>query len=113
MASSRRLERINKAIQRRLSEMIHEEQDDMKESLLFTILEVKTSVDLQWADVYVSIFPFEKREKGMAYLERKASHFQYLLNRKLPLRHTPKIRFREDVRMQLGDFEGLSGMAGE
>jgi len=104
MASERRLERINEAIKERLSFIIQEEQDT-NEPVLITILEVKTSVDVQWADVWVSIFPFEKRSLGMRYLERNARHFQSLLNKKLPLRHTPKIRFKEDYRMQLGVYE--------
>ena len=104
MPSERRMARINEAIRERLSGVIQEEQDT-NETVLITILEVKTSVDVQWADVFVSIFPFEKRTLGMRYLEKNAPHFQRLLNKKLPLRHTPKIRFHEDYRMQLGAYE--------
>lgn len=112
MASERRLERINEAIKERLSLIIQEEQDT-NEPVLITILEVRTSVDVQWADVHVSVFPFEKRHLGMRYLERKAAHLQSLLNKKLPLRHTPKIRFKEDYRMQLGAYENSEEEKGE
>lgn len=108
MASELRLTRINEAVKERLSHIIQEEQDT-NETVLITILEVKTSPDIQWADVYVSLFPFEKRALGMRYLEKNAGHFQRILNRKLPLRHTPKIRFKEDYSMQLGVYEKEEG----
>lgn len=102
MASSLRLQRLSNAIKKGLSEMI---QKELEKPLLITILEVKLSHDLQWADVLTSIFPFEKREEGMRFLASKAPHFQFLLNRLIPIRHTPKIRFKEDYRMELGDYD--------
>lgn len=106
MAGLRRQERVNEAIKKTLWKMIQEELD---QPLLISILEVKTSPDLQWADVFVSIFPFIKRSEGMRYLERKAPHFQFILNKVLNIRHTPKIRFKEDYRLELEDY-GKSDM---
>ena len=105
MASQLRRNRINEAIQKALWKIIQEETEL---EVLASVLEVKTSVDLQWADVFVSVFPFEKRQETITYLTKRAPYFQALLNKRLNIKHTPKIRFKEDVRLQLENYADMS-----
>lgn len=107
MPSSRRTERIKGFIKRTLGEIIHEEI--IRQDVLITIMNVKTSPDLQWADVSVSIFPYDKHEEIMEILKNNAGVFQEELNHRLRIRHTPKIRFELDSRMEAGIFEDLEG----
>ncbi len=94
--------RVADSIQKALTQIIRSQTEL---DVLATILEVHTSVDLQWADVFVSVFPFQKREQTVAYLTRRAPYFQALLNKALNIKHTPKIRFKVDVRLQLENYE--------
>lgn len=100
MPSDRRHARIQKFIERVLAEAIHEEI--ARQDVLISITEVKTTSDLQWADVLVSIFPYEKHEEVMRLLEKRAGFFQSILDRQLKIRHTPKIRFILDSRLEAG-----------
>ena len=101
VASQRRQTRVNEEMQKALWKII---RDESELDELVSILEVKTSVDLQWADVYVSVFPFENRVRVVSYLSKRAPYFQALLNKALNIKHTPKIRFKADVRLQLEDY---------
>mgnify|MGYP001561724490 CR=1 FL=1 len=104
MPSDRRHQRIQQFIQRTLGEIIQEEI--YRADMLITITKVETSVDLQWADVSVSIFPYAKHEEMLALLKRKAGHFQTILNRALRIKHTPKIRFVLDFTLEAGIADG-------
>jgi len=110
MPSERRHQRIQDFIKRALGPVIQEEI--IRTDVLITITQVETSVDLQWADVSVSIFPYAKHEEIMALLERKAGSFQHILNRSLRIKHTPKIRFALDSRLEAGIFDDSEGNEG-
>lgn len=101
----RRQARLSETIRRILSKIIAEEI--LLTDGLITITEVKVSVDVQWADVLVSIFPYHKKEEIMKALQRKVGFLQFLFNKKLRIRHTPKIRFALDSRLEAGIIEGM------
>jgi len=100
MAKERRASRIHEFIKRTVGEIIEEEIE--RQDVLISVTEVKTSPDLQWADVSVSIFPYEKHEEIMEILKKRLPFFQALLNTRLKIRHTPKIRFVLDFRLEAG-----------
>lgn len=100
MKSSRRMARLSESISRILGEIIHEEIS--RSDVLISVTEVKISPDIQWVDVWVSIFPYEKYEEVMEVLQRKLGIFQSLFNQRLRIRHTPKIRFNLDSRLEVG-----------
>ncbi|MBI3335175.1 MAG: 30S ribosome-binding factor RbfA [Candidatus Portnoybacteria bacterium] len=100
MPSQRRMARLNESISRILGEIIHEEIS--RSDVLISITEVNISPDVQWVDVWVSIFPYGKHAEMMEALQRKLGIFQSLFNHRLRIRHTPKIRFTLDSRLEAG-----------
>ena len=102
MSSGRRHERMQEFIQRTLGSLV---QEYIRPDVLVSITQVQISVDFQWADVSVSIFPYDKHEEMMAFLARRAGLFQALLNKSLRIKHTPKIRFILDSRLEAGIIE--------
>ena len=100
MPSDRRKARLHETIKRMISEIIHQEMS--RSDALITVTDVKISVDIQWADVSISIFPYHKREEIMQALNKKIGFLQFLFNKKLRIRHTPKIRFVIDSRLEAG-----------
>jgi len=103
--SSFKQNKINENIKRIISKILTDEEVFGSQALV-SITIVETSSDLQWVNVFVSIFPFKKSEKVLKYLENRAGHFQNLLNKKFNIRHTPKLRFKHDTRME--EFEKLA-----
>lgn len=61
-----------------------------------TIIRAETSKELESCKVFISVFPLVKTAEVMKYLQRKTKELQYLLNRKMTIRHTPTIIFKED-----------------
>ena len=63
-----------------------------------SVMEVKMSPDLAYADVYVSMFGSESEKKGsLAGLRNSAGWMRRELGKKLRMRVTPELRFREDT----------------
>lgn len=63
---------------------------------LVTIMEVRISPDLKYANVYFITSENEKNEEVRAALQLAAPHFRKLLGARLELRYTPELNFRID-----------------
>ena len=100
-----RLTRVNELLKRELA-------DGLEKSLLFStggalvsVTEVKTSVDLRNATVFISIFVPKNGNKNAIWneiLERRAD-LQKQIGRNLKFKHTPVLSFKLDERMEEGD----------
>ena len=99
-----RLTRVNELLKRELA-------DDITRGLisapgmLVSVTEVKTSVDLRNATVYVSIFggTTSEKERVMRELDRVRVDFQRSIATKLGFKHTPVLYFKRDFRQEKGD----------
>jgi len=69
------------------------------EKVLVTVIKAKVSVDLRYADVFVSVFPSGKavEEEVEKILNENVYDIQQELNKELSMRPVPKIRFRIDT----------------
>lgn len=87
-----RLDRVNELIRQELSQILLKEVD-LESGVFVTIVDVKTSVDLQQANVLISIFPSEKTQKIFEEIQKDIFRLQQILNKKLRMRPVPRIRF--------------------
>ncbi len=107
-----RLTRVNELLKREIANAI-ERGLITAPGMLVSVTEVRASVDLRNATVYISFFggtPADRR-KVMEELEEQRTHFQQKLARALAFKHTPVLLFKTDHRTELGDrvFELLNG----
>lgn len=86
---SERLKKVNKLIKESLSKII--EEDFCYDKSFITISEVKTSPDLRVTQVFISVFPYEKKEKTLKYLEENKNRLQESFGKNIVLKYTPKI----------------------
>lgn len=93
---SRRIEQINKLIREKISKLILREIEFPK-GVLVTVTRVKTSADLKYAQIFVSVLPFKYGQKILKLLKKNTSHLQSLLGEKLTIKFTPKINFSLDT----------------
>lgn len=93
---SRRIEQINKTIQKELGRAILQEIK-LPPDALATITKVQVSSDLSQVKVWISILPEEKRNRVIMILQKARSRLQSSLNRRLKLKRIPKIKFILDV----------------
>ncbi|MBR2508841.1 MAG: 30S ribosome-binding factor RbfA [Lentisphaeria bacterium] len=100
-----RLTRVNELLKRELA-------DGLEKSLLFTsngalvsVTEVKTSVDLRNATVFISIFVPKNGSKNEIWneIQQRRADLQKQIGRNLKFKHTPVLTFKLDERMEEGD----------
>lgn len=105
MAVERRVEKINNLLQEELARIL-ERESEMRNDSLVTVTRVETSPDLQYASVYVSVFPHPDKASSqkqvvrttptLEILRKNVYHIQQMLNRRLRMRPIPKISFIPD-----------------
>ena len=104
-AAPDRLTRVNELIKRELSALITRYSVSPSASVLVSVTEVRTSVDLRNATVSVSIFGGDKITNRMVLenLNAVRCDFQRDMARTLGFKHTPVLNFRIDKRVAAGD----------
>jgi ribosome-binding factor A len=86
---SDRLKKVNKLIKEALSKII--EEDFVYEKSFITVSEVRTSPDLRVTQVFISVFPYDKKNEVLKYLEDNKKRLQDQFGRSIILKYTPKI----------------------
>ncbi len=90
-----RILRLKDLIQKELNTLINEETN-FDPGIFITITKVEVSKDLQWAKVFVSIYPFNRHQEVLSHLLKITPLFQDKLNKLINIKHTPKIVFKLD-----------------
>ena len=100
-----RLTRVNELIKRELSDLITRFSIAPSPSVLISVTEVRTSVDLRNATVSVSVFNGDKivNRQVLETLNSKRRDFQSAMAKTLGFKHTPVLNFRIDSRVAAGD----------
>ncbi|MBE6368150.1 MAG: 30S ribosome-binding factor RbfA [Lentisphaerae bacterium] len=104
-AAPDRLTRVNELIKREVSDLILRNSVSPSPTVLVSVTEVRTSVDLRNATVSVSVFGGDKITRRMVLDNLNAARrdFQSAMARSLGFKHTPVLTFRIDTRVAAGD----------
>ncbi len=93
---TQRQERVNNLLQYEISEIVRREMQDPRLGFL-TITGVAVSVDLRYADVFVSVLGTKKESSDtLKALTRARGFIRSHLGPRLDLRYTPELRFKLD-----------------
>ena len=100
-----RLTRVNELIKREMSDLINRFSIAPSPSVLVSVTEVRTSVDLRNATVSVSVFNGDNiiNRQVLENLNSARKDFQSAMARSLGFKHTPVLTFRIDKRVAAGD----------
>ena len=104
MATSRRVARVSASIKREISQMLVSDiKDDRVGAGMVSVTAVDVSGDLQHAKVFVSIYgTAEAKAETMAGLAAATPYVRGELGRRMRLRRTPEIIFKEDTSFEKG-----------
>jgi ribosome-binding factor A len=104
MATTRRMSRVAESIKREISQMIlFDLKDDRLGAGMVSITDVDLSGDLQHVIVFVSIYGTdEARETTMAALHSATGFIRSTLGKRVRLRRTPEVIFKEDLSLARG-----------
>ncbi|NEP00235.1 MAG: 30S ribosome-binding factor RbfA [Symploca sp. SIO2E9] len=105
MTTSRRVSRVSSLIKQEVSQMLlHDIKDDRVGAGMVSVTYVDVSGDLQHAKIYVSIYGTdEARAETMAGLKSATGYVRRELGKRIRLRRTPEVLFREDRGLEHGD----------
>ena|SRR3989339_620353 len=93
---SRRIEQINELLRRELAMLIAGHLD-ISISGLITVIDVKTSPDLRYAKVNISVLPENQTGSALRELRKSNSYFSGELKKKLSLKFIPKFNWTIDA----------------
>ncbi len=89
-----RILRINDEILRETANIIRSELSDPRIGVMTTVVNVKTSSDLKYCKIYVSVFGDAKvKEDTLNALKSANGYIRKLLASRLNLRNTPELTF--------------------
>jgi ribosome-binding factor A len=92
---SKRIQRVNQLIKRELSQILLKEVE-FPRGILMTITRVENNPDLRESKVYISCLPENQILKVLQILNQKIYDIQQILNKRLKIRPTPRIKFVEE-----------------
>lgn len=92
---STRQQKVARQIQKDISELFLKECADLVKGVIVSVTAVRVSPDLEYAKIYLSIFPFDKHKAVMARIEADAWRVRKLLGARMrnQLRVVPEITF--------------------
>ena len=95
---NKRLEKVNKLIQKELSDIFQKELKPAVPMLMITVTHVRVTSDLCYANVYLSIFGVDDKKKVVEEVNQNAKAIRGLLGNRIrhQLRVVPELRFFED-----------------
>lgn len=99
-----RTERIDQDIKFYLDKIFREDLRNIEKDSLVTVTSVKTTKDLKYATVYVSIFGTKYTHKVFAKLEKSSGYIRKCLGQMLKARNVPDLVFRLDDSMEYGSY---------
>lgn len=95
---SKRIEKINKLLQKEVAQILSSQIDFGKSFV--TITNVKTMRDLQECKILITVFPQEDEKRVLKLLKGNIWQLQKTINKRLKMRPVPKIHFEIDEGMK-------------
>ena len=94
----KRLEKVNKLIQKELGDIFQKELKPKVPMLMITVTRVNVTSDLSYARVYLSVFGVEDKKKVVEEVAQSGRAIRGLLGNRIrhQMRVVPELRFIED-----------------
>ena len=90
-----RITRVNEMLKEQLGPIILKEVE-LPPNVLVTINKVETTTDLNQAKIFISVFPEKELFNMLDILNKSGYNLHQVLNKKIHLRKTPKLKFLQD-----------------
>ena len=94
--SNNRMNMIDEELKKALSQIIDKELKDPHLTGLISVTKVKTTPDLGYARVYVSMIGCKSQKENLAILKKSSGYIRTLVAKKVNLKTTPELVFEFD-----------------
>ena len=96
MSDSNRMNRVDEELKKAISQIISQELHDPKLTGLISVTSVKTTPDLRYARVFVSMIGWKSQKENLAILKKSSGYIRSLVAKEVNLRITPELVFEFD-----------------
>ena len=100
--NSNRMDKINEELRKELSIIIDNNLKNPHITGMISVTKVKTSPDLRYARVYISLLNCKNIKETLDGLKSASGFMRTELARRVNLRYTPELRFEIDDSMEYG-----------
>ena len=100
--NSNRMDKINEELKKELSVIIDNNLKNPHITGIISVTKVKTSPDLRYARVYISILNSKSKKNTLEGLNKATGFIRTELARRINLRYTPSLIFELDESMEYG-----------
>ena len=102
MADKNRMNRIDEQIKEEVSKIISQEIQDPHFTGMVSVTKVKTTPDLRYSRVYVSMIGCKSQKENLTILKKSSGYIRTLLAKRINLRITPELVFEFDESIEYG-----------
>lgn len=100
--NSNRMDKINEELKKELSVIIDNNLKNPHITGMISVTKVKTSPDLRYARVYISLLNCKNVKETLDGLKSASGFMRTELAKRVNLRYTPELRFEIDDSMEYG-----------
>lgn len=100
--NSNRMNRIDEQLKKELSTIVSYELENSKITGMVSVTKVKTTPDLRYARVYVSILNSKNKKETLAGLKQASGYIRSQIASRVNLRITPELVFELDESLEYG-----------
>ncbi len=102
MANNNRMNKIDEELKKEISSIISTELKNPHLTGLISVTKVKTTPDLRFAKVYVSMINEKSKKENLAILKQSSGYIRTCIAKKINLRNTPELIFEFDESLEYG-----------
>lgn len=101
-SNSNRMNKIDEELRKEISNIISLELKNPHLTGLISVTKVKTTPDLRFARVYVSMINEKSKKENLAILKQSSGYIRSGIAKKINLRTTPELIFEFDESLEYG-----------
>ncbi len=101
-SNSSRMNKIDEELKKEISSIISTELKNPHLTGLISVTKVKTTPDLRFARVYVSMINEKSKKENLSILKQSSGYIRSGIAKKINLRYTPELIFEFDESLEYG-----------
>lgn len=101
-SNSNRMNKIDEELRKEISNIISTELKNPHLTGLISVSKVKTTPDLRFAKVYVTMINEKSKKENLSILKQSSGYIRSGIARKVNLRYTPELIFEFDESLEYG-----------
>ncbi len=102
MAGNSRMNKIDEELRKEISSIISTELKNPHLTGLISVTKVKTTPDLRFAKVYISMINEKSKKENLSILKQSSGYIRSGIAKKINLRYTPELIFEFDESLEYG-----------